>query len=251
MTGADSESGRVLVLAENENDLDELAVLLGSEGYAILAATTVPVGLQLLRETGADIVLVDLASPKDSCFEVCRHITAIADIPIILISAEHDEVGVASILEQCASDYVTKPVRARELVARVRAVLRRTLVDSASSTGVTSDEKETAEALVVVGPMQLDPSSRRLVVSGELVAVSRRDFDLLLFLASPPGRLRTREELMDRIWSDRELADTRSLDKSIRRLRAKIEPSPKKPRYLITIHGVGFRLDSPALSPTP
>jgi two-component system response regulator RegX3 len=234
----------VLVIADNRNDRDELATILGSEGYIVMAEATESLGLQQLREKGADIVLLDMASPKSTCFDLCRRIQEISDVPIFLISAEHDELGVVSTLEHCATDYITKPVRARELIARIRAVLRRTLAYGSSRSGVSSEEATSDESVISVGPIEIHLSSRKALVGGEVVELSRRDFDLLVFLASPPGRLRTREELIDRIWSDRELADTRTLDKHIRHLRTRIEPSPKRPRYVKTVHGVGFRLDN-------
>jgi two-component system response regulator RegX3 len=108
-----------------------------------------------------------------------------------------------------------------------------------------SDGATQGEPAIVVGPIVIHPSSRRVVVNGQAKELSRRDFDLLVLLASPPGRMRTRTELIDRIWSDRELSDTRTLDKHIRRLRTRIEPEAKRPRYLVTVHGVGFRLSDP------
>jgi two-component system response regulator RegX3 len=238
-------NARVLVVADNDQDREGLATVLGSEGYIVMAVATVSDGLQRLKETAADIVLLDIASPKNTCFAMCRQIQEVSDVPIILISAEHDELGVAEMLEQCATDYITKPVRARELIARLRAVLRRTSVDGSSSPDRRFDPKTARGSAIVIGRIEIDPESRRLLVDGAELALSRRDFDLLMVLASPPGRLRTREELIDRIWSDKDLADTRTLDKHIRRLRTRIEPSPKHPRYLKTVHGVGFRLDNP------
>lgn len=243
MTGSVSGSARVLVVADNEDDLGELATILRGEGYVVMAESTVSIGLRHLRDNVADIVLLDIASPKTTCFDICRQIQEVVDVPIILISAEHDEVGVAATLERCATDYITKPVRARELLARLRAVLRRTSTDSSWNAG-TSQKRATSEA-IVVGRIEIHPTSRRLFVDGVSVDLSRRDFDLLVLLASPPGKLRTREELIDRVWTNSELADTRSLDKHIRRLRTRIELNPKKPRHLKTIHGVGFRLDNP------
>lgn len=245
MTGPGSERARVLVIADNGNDQDELATILGSEGYIVMAEATVAASLDRLRETAADIALLDLASPKNTCFDICRQIRHISGVPIILISAEHDERGVVSTLEHCASDYITKPVRARELIARIRAVLRRTLGDDSSASGVASDEATPDQPVILVGPIEIHWSSRKVFVDRELIELSRRDFDLLVFLASPSGKVRTREELIDRIWADKDLADTRTLDKHVGRLRARIEPHPKRPRYLKTVHGVGFRLDNP------
>jgi two-component system response regulator RegX3 len=245
VTDSVPENARVLVVADNDQDREELATVLGSEGYIVMAVATVPDGLQRLKEAGADIVLLDIASPKNTCFAMCRQIQEVADVPIILISAEHDELVVASTLEQCASDYITKPVRARELIARLRAVLRRTQTDLTGTSVERCDNESPQGSAIVLGRIEIQPASRRLLIDGEPVELSRRDFDLLVFLASPPGRLRTREELIDRIWSDKELADTRTLDKHVARLRTRIEPSPKNPRHLKTVHGVGFRLDNP------
>jgi two-component system response regulator RegX3 len=244
VSGPGSGSARVLVIADNENDREELTTVLGSEGYIVMAEALVSDGLQRLREAVADIVLLDMASPKTTFLDVCRQIREISDVPIFLISAEEDELEVLSALEQFATDYITKPIRARELIARIRAVLRRTQDYGSSRSGVSSEEAIPDESVISVGPIEIHLMSRKVLVDGEVVELSRRDFDLLVLLASPAGRLRTREELIDRIWSDRELADTRTLDKHIRRLRTRIEPSPKNPRYLITVHGVGFRLDN-------
>jgi len=244
VNGSESGSARVLVVADNDQDREELAAMLGVEGYIVIPVPTVSDGLQRLTDSSPDIVMLDMPSPKTTCFDVCRQIQEVSGVPIILISAEHDEVGVASTLEQCATDYITKPVRARELIARLRAVLRRT-TGVESSSADRFDQRSARRSAIVIGHIEIDPESRRLLVDGAEVALSRRDFDLLVVLASPPGRLRTREDLIDRIWSDKVLNDTSTLDKHIRRLRTRIEANPKHPRYLKTVHGVGFRLDNP------
>jgi len=231
-------------MGDTDIDQEELVATLVGEGFQVVAERTVDAGLRRLKKSPPDIVLLDIASPKNSCFDVCRHIGDIANVPIVVISAEHDQVGVVSTLEECAADYIIKPVRPRVLVARLRALMRRTYVDSPSRVNPAPVESDLGEPTIVVGPIEIDTLSRRVFVDGQAIELSRREFDLLVLLASPPGRVRTREELIDRIWAGVELSDTRPLDKQIRSLRAKLEPGFDRSRHLVTVHGVGFRLSA-------
>jgi two-component system response regulator RegX3 len=249
MTYQGFTSARILVMADTDVDQEELVATLVGEGFQVVAERTLDAGLRRLKKSPPDVVLLDIALPKNSCFDICRHIGKITDAPIVVISAEHDQVGVVSTLEHCAADYITKPVRSRELIARLRALLRRTHVESTSSIGPAAFETDFGEPATWVGPIEIDTMSRRVFVHGKAIELSRREFDLLELLASPPGKVRTREEMIDRIWAGVELSDTRPLDKYIRSLRAKLEPRSDRSRYLVTVHGVGFRFSNPDSGP--
>jgi two-component system, OmpR family, response regulator RegX3 len=234
---------RVLVIEDEESYREALAVGLGNEGYEIELAEDGPEGLRRFAERVPDIVLLDLLLPGMSGTEVCRRMRALASVPVIMVTALGSELDVVLGLDLGASDYVTKPFRLRELVARMQAVLRRShtswpvLGPPAPATGPR------VRGAIEAGPVRVDLGQRYVSVNGREVYLSRLEFDLLAVLLSPPGQVRTREELIDQLWAGRELTDTRTLDTHVRRLRVKLEAEPARPSYLLTVRGVGFRFD--------
>ena len=233
---------RILVVEDEESYREALEAGLRKEGFAVDLA---PDGLDALRrftENQPDLVLLDLMLPGLPGTEVCRRMRRMADVPVIMVTALDAEVDVVLGLELGAADYVTKPYRLRELVARIQAVLRRAA--QADLHGSSDGHPASAPAdVVVAGPVKVDFARREVVRDGRVVHLSRREFDLLALLLSPPGQVRTREELIDRLWSGMDLADTRTLDTHVRRLRVKLEGDPADPEYLVTVRGVGFRFD--------
>jgi two-component system, OmpR family, response regulator RegX3 len=237
---------RILVVEDEESYRDALAAGLGREGYDVELAANGMEGLRLFTDDSPDIVLLDVMLPEVSGVEVCRRMRALKPaIPIIMLTALNTEVDVVLGLETGAADYLTKPYRLRELIARIQAVLRRVQAPMLPSHELELRQANEASGSlhVRVGPITIDSTRREVRVNGRPVHMSRREFDVLAVLASPPGQVRTRDELIDRLWSNTDLSDTRTLDTHIRRLRTKIEPDPSHPRFLITVRGVGFRLD--------
>jgi two-component system, OmpR family, response regulator RegX3 len=236
---------RVLVVEDEESYREALEIGLRSEGYEVELAVDGPDGLRSFSEHAPDIVLLDLMLPGMPGTEVCRRMRALAPVPVIMVTALGSEVDVVLGLELGASDYVTKPFRLRELVARMQAVLRRSPTSPSRTvlpgeiTPVPASRREAIQA----GPVRVDLGQRYVSVNGRAVYLSRLEFDLLAVLLSPPGQVRTREELIDQLWAGRELTDTRTLDTHIRRLRVKLEEEPARPLYLLTVRGVGFRFD--------
>ena len=228
MTGLILPQSGIVIIADNNAERESLVVALEQEGFAVTAHAPTD-NLDYLEDALPDIVLLEDGTSPDSELDIFREIQKMANVPVVVMSANSDETQVVLALELGAADYITKPMRRREVVARLRAVLRRT--------GRQGMEQAKAQ------PHESPRTTKRLLVNGEPVELSRRDFDLLVILASPPGKVRTREELFDRVWPDSQLADMRTLDKHIRRLRAKIEPGSDQPHYLVTVHGIGFRLD--------
>ena len=220
----------VLLIEDETSYLEALTVGLGAEGFSVRTATTIAEARRMLNEATPDLVLLDVMLPDGSGIDLCREIRQNAKIPVIMVSARHDEVDIVLGLEFGAADYVTKPFRLRELVARMRAVLRRHRVSE-------SDD------VVNIGVVRIDPTRRAVTRDGADVELSRKEFDLLFLLASRVGQVVTREECLDALWWGQELSDTRTLDTHVKRLRQKIERDPGSPDHLMTIRGVGFRLD--------
>ncbi len=232
------ERVRVLIVEDEESFIDALTVGLSREGFEVAIARDGPEGLALFRERPADVVLLDLMLPRMSGLDVCRAIRADSDVPIIIVSAKGEEVDMVLLLEIGADDYVTKPYRLRELVARIRAVLRRR----------GAHEPITASTEIAAGDLRMDVDARRLYVRGEEVKLRRKEFALLRLLLENPGRVLTREVLIDRVWGSDYVGDTKTLDVHIKRLRALIERDPKNPERITTVRGVGYRFEpaSPA-----
>ena len=222
----------VLVVDDEESYRQALASGLTREGFAIEAAGDGHEALRLFHRIHPDLVLLDVMLPDQSGIEICQQMRSLKPVPIIMVTARDSEVDVVLGLELGASDYVAKPFRLRELVARMRAVLRR---------GAAVPEPH--EEVLHVGPVRLDAGRREVTVSEVPVELSRKEFDLLALLMAHSGQVVTRDWCIDRLWWDQELTDTRTLDTHIKRLRRKVEPDPANPRHLVTVRGVGFRFE--------
>jgi two-component system response regulator RegX3 len=246
MTMAGSIDGpiRILVVEDEESYREALQAGLHKEGFAVELAADGTEGLRTFVARPPHLVLLDVLLPGLPGTEVCRRMRAIAPVPIIMVSALDAEVDIVLGLELGAADYVTKPYRLRELVARIQAVLRRVHPPVVPAPVPKVPEADTRPQVVVAGPVRVDFARREVWSGTGTVHLSRREFDLLSLLLSPPGQVRTRDELIDRLWSGRDLADTRTLDTHIRRLRVKLERDPADPQYLVTVRGVGFRFDA-------
>lgn len=222
----------VLVVDDEESYRQALVAGLSHEGFAVEAAADGHEALRLFHRLHPDLVLLDVMLPDQSGVELCQRMRAMAPVPIIMVTARDSEVDVVVGLEVGASDYVSKPFRLRELVARMRAVLRRGMAAPAAREEVLSE-----------GPVRLDQARREVTVDGRAVDLSRKEFDLLALLMAQPGQVVTRERCIDRLWWDQDLADSRTLDTHVKRLRRKLEPDPANPRHIVTVRGVGFRFE--------
>ena len=223
---------RVLVVEDEESYSDALAYMLRKEGYEVAIAANGNDALTEFDRNGADIVLLDLMLPGLPGTEVCRRIRAVSNVPVIMVSAKDDEVDKVVGLELGADDYVTKPYSPRELVARIRAVLRR------------GAEVDLAPPTLEAGPVRMDVERHVVAVDGATVALPLKEFDLLEFLLRNAGRVLTRGQLIDRVWGSDYVGDTKTLDVHVKRLRAKIEPDPANPKYLLTVRGLGYRFEA-------
>ncbi|HWD96236.1 MAG TPA: response regulator transcription factor [Acidimicrobiales bacterium] len=221
----------ILIVEDEESYQDALNVGLSVEGFVVVGATNIAEARVLLASAKPDLVLLDVMLPDGSGIDYCRELHDTTHIPVIMVTARTSEVDVVLGLEIGAADYVTKPYRLRELVARIRAVLRRP---------VTASDDE----VITFGDLRIDFSRRTVTRKSREVELSRKEFDLLALFATRLGQVVTREVCLDTLWWGLELSDTRTLDTHVKRLRQKIEEDPATPRHLITIRGVGFRLDA-------
>jgi two-component system response regulator RegX3 len=224
---------RVLVVEDEESFSDPLAYMLRREGYEVEIATSGPAGLAQFERSGADLVLLDLMLPGLPGTEVCRLLRQRSNVPIIMVTARDGEVDKVVGLELGADDYVTKPFSSRELVARIRAVLRRNL-----------DGDELLPGVIEAGPVRMDVERHVVTVDGVVVALPLKEFELLELLMRNTGRVLTRGQLIDRVWGADYVGDTKTLDVHVKRLRAKIEPDPATPKYLVTVRGLGYKLET-------
>ena len=231
---------RILVVEDEESYSDALADMLGKEGFDVAVANTGPDALTQFDKTGADIVLLDLMLPGLPGTEVCRRIRATSIVPVIMVSAKDAEVDKVVGLELGADDYVTKPYSPRELVARIRAVLRRGQDNDATPLSGTSVPPSTLEA----GPVRMDVDRHVVTVNGGDTKLPLKEFELLEMFLRNPGRVLTRGQLIERVWGADYDGDTKTLDVHVKRLRAKIEPDPATPSYLVTVRGLGYKLDA-------
>ena len=225
---------RILVIEDEPGILEALVFLLRKEGFEVSTATDGVAGLAEFDRTGGDIVLLDLMLPGLSGSEVCKAIREKSDVPIIIVSAKDDEIDKVVGLEIGADDYVTKPYSSRELVARIRAVLRR-----------RGEAVDAAATVFEVGPIRMDIDRHMVSVNASQVSLPLKEFELLEMLMRNSGRVLTRGQLIDRIWGANYVGDGKTLDVHIKRLRAKIEPDPANPVYLLTVRGLGYRLEAP------
>ena len=228
----------VLVVEDEESFVEALTLGLNREGFAVRVARDGAEAIEQFEQARPDVVLLDLMLPRISGIDVCRHIRARSSIPIIMVTAKDSEVDAVVGLEVGADDYVTKPYRLRELVARVRAVLRRA--------GPEPEEDDVSVEVLEVGDVLLDAERHRVTVRGSEIALPLREFELLELLLDNAGRVLTRDTLIDRIWGPNYVGDTKTLDVHVKRLRSKIEDDPAKPSRITTIRGLGYRYEKPA-----
>jgi len=229
----DSTLARVLVVEDEEAYSDALSYMLRREGFEVSVAATGTDALIEFDRTGADIVLLDLMLPEMSGTEVCRQLRQKSNVPVIMITARDSEIDKVVGLEIGADDYVTKPYSPRELVARIRAVLRRQ----------TGDTGELTPPSLSAGPVRMDVDRHVVTVAGEAVQLPLKEFELLELLLRNAGRVLTRGQLIDRVWGADYVGDTKTLDVHVKRLRSKIEPEPSAPRYIVTVRGLGYKFE--------
>ncbi|HVN11163.1 MAG TPA: response regulator transcription factor [Kineosporiaceae bacterium] len=224
---------RILVVEDEDSFSDPLSYLLRKEGYDVAVADDGTAALDEFDRNGADLVLLDLMLPGLPGTEVCRQLRARSNVPVIMLTAKDSEIDKVVGLELGADDYVTKPYSSRELVARVRAVLRR----GAEPEGLVPSRVE-------AGPVRMDVERHVVTVDNHTVAMPLKEFELLEILLRNAGRVLTRMQLIDRVWGSDYVGDTKTLDVHVKRLRSKIEPDPAQPRHLVTVRGLGYKFEA-------
>ncbi len=224
---------RLLVIEDEESFSEALRYMLAREGFEVAVAGTGPAGLEEFDRNGADLVLLDLMLPGLPGTEVCRRLRATSDVPVIMLTARDSEVDKVVGLELGADDYVTKPFSGRELVARIRAVLRR-----------RTDAVELLPATIEAGPVRIDIDRHVVTVFGRAVTLPLKEFELLELLVRNAGRVLTRDQIIDRVWGSDYVGDTKTLNVHVKRLRTKVERDPALPRHLVTIRGLGYKFEA-------
>jgi two-component system response regulator RegX3 len=226
---------RVLIVEDEESFADPLAFLLRKEGFTTAVAGTGQDALEEFDRNGADIVLLDLMLPGMSGTDVCKALRTRSAVPVIMVTARDSEIDKVVGLELGADDYVTKPYSARELIARVRAVLRRG--------GEGGGDVDGLPGVLEAGPVRMDVERHVVSVNGSDVALPLKEFDLLEYLLRNVGRVLTRGQLIDRVWGADYVGDTKTLDVHVKRLRSKVESDPSAPRHLVTVRGLGYKFE--------
>jgi two-component system response regulator RegX3 len=226
---------RVLVVEDEEAFSDALSYMLRREGFEVAVCPTGPQALEAFDRDGADLVLLDLMLPGLPGSEVCRALRERSSVPVIMLTAKDSEIDKVVGLELGADDYVTKPFSSRELVARMRAVLRR-----------RADPDGSAGPVLEAGPVRMDVDRHVVTVRGDQVQLPLKEFELLEVLLRNSGRVLTRMQLIDRVWGADYVGDTKTLDVHIKRLRAKIEKDPGNPQHIITVRGLGYKFEPAA-----
>ncbi|WP_151525458.1 response regulator transcription factor [Serinicoccus kebangsaanensis] len=224
---------RILVVEDEESFSDPLSYLLEKEGYDVTVTESGTDGLAEFDRNGADLVLLDLMLPGMSGVDVCRALRQRSSVPVIMLTAKDSEVDKVVGLELGADDYVTKPYSGRELLARIKAVLRR-----------LSEPEELMPSTVESGPVRMDVERHTVSIDGESVSLPLKEFELLEMLLRNAGRVLTRGQLIDRVWGSDYVGDTKTLDVHVKRLRAKVEPDPSNPRHIITVRGLGYKFET-------
>jgi two-component system response regulator RegX3 len=237
----------VLIVEDEDSFIEALTVGLNREGFRVEVALDGATALQMFAELKPDVILLDLMLPRISGIDVCREIRKTSTVPIIMVTAKSAEIDVVVGLEVGADDYITKPYRIRELVARLRALLRRAGMVTAGAAGGVPGGPSAAPSLVV-GDVALDSDEHLVTVNGEVVSMPLKEFELLHLLLSNVGRVLPRELLIDRVWGIDYVGDTKTLDVHIKRIRSKIEPDPARPERIVTIRGLGYKYERPAPS---
>jgi two-component system response regulator RegX3 len=256
----DESQTKVLLAEDDESFVDALVIGLAREGFDVTVARDGHEALRLFASAEPDLVLLDLMLPRLSGIDVCRSIRARSSVPIIMVTAKGTEIDTVVGLEVGADDYVAKPYRLRELVARMRAVLRRIPstdlsdlpepagdppVDAPGEDGYAPPDRRGGRSVLEGGGIQIDPDRHLVFVRGEDVHLRRKEFELLSLLMENAGRLLTRDVLIDRVWGSDYYGDTKTLDVHIKRLRTHVEEDPSSPKLITTIRGVGYRFDAP------
>ncbi len=227
-------SPKVLVVEDEPGFIDALQIGLAREGFIVHVATDGVTALEMFESVQPDVILLDVMLPKASGIDVCRQIRMRSSVPIIMVTAKGGEIDTVVGLEVGADDYVTKPYRIRELVARMRAVMRRKPAERAADL--------TSEA-IQVGVVMLDPNEHLVTKNGETVTMPLKEFELLHLLMANAGRVLPRDLLIDRVWGNDYVGDTKTLDVHIKRLRSKLESDPGSPQMIVTIRGLGYKFE--------
>lgn len=227
----------ILVVEDEDSFVDALEIGLRREGFRVDVARDGASALGMLDRVHPDLVLLDVMLPTVSGLDVCRQIRLRSAVPIIMVTAKSTELDTVVGLEVGADDYVTKPYRMRELVARIRAALRRARPEEVAPA--------TSQEAIEVGPIRLDPGRHEVTIRGEEVHLPLKEFELLEVLLTNAGRALTREQLIDRVWGPHYVGDTKTLDVHVKRLRARLEEDPSRPTLITTIRGLGYRLEVP------
>jgi two-component system response regulator RegX3 len=222
---------RVLLVEDEESYREATSYMLRREGYEVVAAADGRTGLDEFARAGADIVLLDLMLPGLSGVEVCRQLRQVSSVPVIMVTARDSEIDKVVGLEIGADDYVTKPFSHRELVARIRAVLRR------------GQDNEPLSDVIEAGAVRMNVERHEVSLHGEPVRLALKEFELLEMFLRNPGRVLTRGQLIDRVWGSDYFGDTKTLDVHVKRLRAKLEADPTNPVLFVTVRGLGYKLD--------
>jgi len=224
---------KILIVEDEVSFSEALEFLLGKEGFSVVTAENGAEALRKFDQGGIDLVLLDLMIPEVSGTEVCRQIRAKSRVPIIMLTAKDSEVDKVVGLEIGADDYVTKPYSSRELMARIRAVLRRN----------SGESIDIEQGVMSVGPVRMDVERHQVFVKGIAVSLPLKEFELLEFLMRNAGRVLTRMQLIDRVWGSDYVGDTKTLDVHIKRLRSKIETDPANPTLIQTVRGLGYKME--------
>ena len=224
---------KILLVEDEASFSDALSYVLGKEGFEVVLADTGDGAITAFDKGGADLVLLDLMLPGLSGTEVCKQLRLRSTVPIIMLTAKDTEVDKVVGLELGADDYVTKPYSKAELVARIRAVLRR-----------QGDNTESDQGVITAGPVRIDVERHQVNINDDLISLPLKEFELLEFLVRNSGRVLTRAQLIDRVWGSDYFGDTKTLDVHVKRLRAKIEADPANPVYIQTIRGLGYKFEN-------
>ena len=235
-----SDMTSILIVEDEDSFVDALEIGLSREGFRVTIARDGAEALDLFDTVEPDLVLLDVMLPKVSGIDVCRELRSRSNVPIIMVTAKSSEIDTVVGLEVGADDYVTKPYRMRELVARMRAVLRRRQLDEAEPQGGS-----VVSGTLSVGDVSLDPERHEVTVRGEPVQLPLKEFELLSLLLMNAGRVLTRDVLIDRVWGSDYVGDTKTLDVHIKRLRSKVESDPTAPVRIVTIRGLGYKYEAP------
>ena len=225
---------KILVVEDEDSVLDPLDLLLTKEGFSIITARDGKEALEKFEQTSPDLILLDLMLPEISGTQVCRQIRSKSSVPIIMLTAKDTEVDKVVGLELGADDYIVKPYSKAELVARIKAVLRRQ----------SSESKPNDLGVISAGPVNIDIDRHLVTINGSTIALPLKEFELLEFLVRNSGRVLTRTQLIDRVWGSDYFGDTKTLDVHVKRLRAKIESDPANPVYIQTIRGLGYKFEN-------